>query len=123
MRDLTPPQVPQPGGLPLGAGASRAFCIEEVQLECTSSTGLQKQRLHSEGTHRVSRAVGPRARQGLHKNLGQTYLWVLQGLLGKQGSTVAHCGGGPLKVEVLRNNRCELPRGRQFGKIGPTHQG
>ena len=32
-------------------------------------------------------------KQGLHKNLDQTYLWVLEGLLGKQEVAVAHYGG------------------------------
>lgn len=48
-------------------------------------------------------------KQGIHKNLGQTFLQLLEEFLGKQGSDVAHCGGKTLKVEVPRNNHwCEL---------------
>ena len=35
------------------------------------------------GSHRVSCAVGPRAKQRLHRNWGQTFLQFLEELLGK----------------------------------------
>ena len=57
-----------------------------------------------EGVHKASCALGSRAKQGVHKNLGQTYLQVLEGLLGRQGLLVAHCGNKTLEVEVLGNN-------------------
>ena len=41
-----------------------------------------------EGARRVLCALGPMAKQGLHRNLGQLYLWVLKGLLGKLWLTV-----------------------------------
>ena len=45
-----------------------------------------------EGTHKASRALGPRAKQCLRKSLDQTDLQVLEGLLRRRGSGVAHCG-------------------------------
>ena len=51
-----------------------------------------------EGTHKVPHALGPREKQGIQKNLGQTYL-------GKQGSAVIYCGGRKLEVEIPGNNR------------------
>lgn len=47
-----------------------------------------------EGAHRFSRVLGPRAKQGLYKNLSQTNLWVLEDLLRKQGVDVAYYGAG-----------------------------
>ena len=46
----------------------------------------------------------PRAKQRLHRNLSQTYMQVLEGLLGMQESAVAHCGGRTLDLEVPGNN-------------------
>ena len=60
------------------------------------------------GTHRLPCAVGPRAKQRLHRNLGQTCLQFLEDLLGKRGY------GGPLwgkdfGSKGLRNNhQCKL---------------
>ena len=42
---------------------------------------------------RVSCTLGPRAKQGVHKDMGKTYLWVLEGLSGKHGLPVDCCGG------------------------------
>ena len=65
-----------------------------IGLECKTSTGLgEKETPHLESSHKVSHALGPRAKQWLHKTLGQTYLQDLEGLLGMQESAVAHCGG------------------------------
>ena len=53
-------------------------------LECGSCTEL-------EGAHKVTCT----ATQGTgcnHRSLGETYLWVLEDLLGRWGSAVAHCG-------------------------------
>lgn len=67
-------------------------------LECRKSTGLGKtETSFLVGTHMVSCALGLRAKQGLHKNLGQTYLWVLEGLQGMQKSAVAHRGARTLR--------------------------
>ena len=52
-----------------------------------------------ESAHKVSCALGPRVKQGLFKNLGQTYLQVLEGLKGRQGSAVSHYGGRTMEVE------------------------
>ena len=48
------------------------------------------------GAYRLSCALSPRAKQSLHRNLGQTRLQFLEDLLGKQGVNVACCGGRAL---------------------------
>ena len=53
------------------------------------------------GTHRISCALGPRAKQRLYRNLGQTCLWFLEDVLEKQGVSVAHSGGRILEAKVL----------------------
>ena len=67
------------------------------------------QKLHRTGANRdftpggVTRGfmcTGSHGKAGTHKNLGQTYLQVLEGLLGKQGMAVAYCGGMTLEAEV-----------------------
>ena len=58
-----------------------------VGLECRNSTGLLrgKQRLHYWRVH---------TKFHVHWDPEhQTYLWVLEGFLGKQGLPMAHCGG------------------------------
>ena len=67
-----------------------------------------------ESVHRVLCALGPREKQKFHRNLGQTYLQMLEGLLGKQGVAVACCGGRTLEAEIPGNNYwckllCRLP--------------
>ena len=81
------------------------------------------QELHRTGGNRGSTLAGGTqgfmctGSQGLHKNLGQVYLWVLKGLPGKEGSAVAHCGGRTLEVDAPRNNHwCELPWSLPFWK-------
>ena len=65
-----------------------------VGLECKSSARLEETETpFLEGAHKVSCELQPRAKQWLHRSLGQTYLWVLEGLLGRQGLAVAHCSG------------------------------
>ena len=70
------------------------------------------------GTHSLSRALRLRAEQRLHRNLGQTCLWFLEDLLGKQGVTVAHYGGEELDAKdseiiiSMYSSGCGL-----FGKI------
>ena len=49
-----------------------------------------------EGVQRVLYALGPSAKQELPKNLGQTYMQVLEHLWEKQGASVAYCGGRTL---------------------------
>lgn len=51
----------------------------------------------SEGVYKVSHALGPREN---HKSRGQTYLWILEGLLGRQWMAVAYCGARTLVAEV-----------------------
>ena len=61
--------------------------------------------------------TGSQGKEGPHKNLGQSYLWILKGLQGKQEAPVAHCGGSTLEAEVPGNNQqCELPWRSPFWK-------
>ena len=65
-----------------------------VGLECRGSTGMgETETLLLEGAHKVSCTLGPRPKQWLHRSLGQTFLWVLEHLLGRWESAVARCGG------------------------------
>ena len=77
-----------------------------------------------DGSHRIPCALGPRAKQRLHKTLGQIYLWVFEDLLGKQGAAVAHCGGSMSEAEaseiIIGVNS---PGGGHFGKIWPHSSG
>lgn len=77
------------------------------------------------GTHRLPCALGPRAKQGHHQDLGQTYLQVLGGLLGKKWEAVAHWGrGGTLQEEVPGIFiGVSSPGGCHFGKIWPHTSG
>ena len=60
----------------LGRGAPRAFGIEGQQGMCVGAPqDWGKQRLHLRRTHTGFHVHwGPRAKKGLHKNLGHTYL-------------------------------------------------
>ena len=60
-------------------------------LEGRSPTGLgETENPLLEGTCKLPCALGARLKGGLHENLGQTSLQVLEGLLGRQGS--GSCG-------------------------------
>ena len=103
----------------MGGEAAGAFDIEgEWGLSTGNSTGLgETETPLLEETHKVSWLPGLRTKQGLLKNLGQTYLWVFEGLLEKQGMAVAHCGGKTLEVKSPRNNhQCALPWKLPFWK-------
>ena len=78
----------------MGGGAPRAFGIEGQQRLCTGAPQDWRETPLLEG------ALGPRAKEGLHNNLGQTQVPVLEGYLGKQGAALAHCGGRILEAEV-----------------------
>ena len=107
----------------MGGGALRAFGIEgQWGLNTGAPQDWCKQRPFVEAAHRVSCALGPRAKKELPKNLGQTYLWVLKGLLEKERVAMAHCGGKILKMEALGNNHwCEPPWKLPFWKnMAPT---
>ena len=72
-----------------------------VRLVCRNSTVLgERGNPHLKGTHRLSCALGLRAKQRLNRNLGQTCLWFLKNILGKLGMTVAHCGVRTLGAKV-----------------------
>ena len=88
-------------------------CVQEQGLGQTETPFLK-------GVHRLSRALGPRTKQKLHRNLGWTYMQFLEDLLGKEGVTVAHCGGRTLeaKLWVVFISVCFLG-GSHLGKIWP----
>ena len=72
-------------------------------LECRSSTGLgETETPPVEGACKVSHAMGPRTKQLLHRSLGQTHLWVFEGLLERLESAVVHCGGKDTGRRSLR---------------------
>ena len=60
-----------------------------------------------ESTDNVSSALGSRAKQYFQGSLGQTYLWVLEGLMRRQGLAVAHCGGNNTDHGGLRKYSLE----------------
>ena len=71
-------------------------------------------------THRHSRTLGPSAKQSLHKNLGQTYLWILEDLLEKQVVTLAHCEERSLEKKFLGIIKImNAPGGGHSGKLAP----
>ena len=114
-------------GLALGGGGDPgAFGIEgPAGLVRRSSTEMGTTETPLlKGAHRFSCALGPRAKLRLHKNLGQTYLWILEALLGKQWVTVAHCRGRTLEAKVsgiiISMNS---PGCGHFGKIWPHPSG
>lgn len=90
-----PYHIPMPWHLALGEGDLWALGIEDHQGLCAGAPLVWRK-----GTNRISCALGPRAKQRLHRNLGQTCLWFLEDLLGKQGVTVAHCGVRILEANV-----------------------
>lgn len=76
-------------------GASRALGIESQQGMCTGTPqDWDKQTPFLEDAHRIPHAQGPRAKQELHNNLGQAYLWVVKGILGEQGQLWLIVGAG-----------------------------
>ena len=47
----------------------------------------------SSGGHtQISGALGPSANQCLHRSLGRTYPWVVEGLPGRRGLAATPCG-------------------------------
>ena len=66
-----------------------------------NSTGLgETETPLLKGAYRFSCTLGPRTKQRLHKNLGQTYLQILEDLLGIHRVTVAHCVGRTSEAKV-----------------------
>lgn len=74
-----------------------------------------------ESAHKVSCALGPRVKQGLFKNLGQTYLQVLEGILGRQRSALGHCGASNTGGAGLRILGMSTPGGCHFGTQTWSH--
>ena len=109
---------PAPGsGFRRGSPQSmlRSYATYVKELHKTGGGGAGT--LLLEGAHRIPCPLCPRAKQGPHENLGQTCLWVLEGILGKQGAAVAHCGGRTLEAEVPGIFiHVSSPRGCYFGK-------
>ena len=90
-----------PGGLTLGEGDPRAFGFEgQWELCARVPQNCRKQRLHYWRAHTVSHGTGLRVKQWLHRNLGQTYLWVLEGHLGDGGWMWTTMGARTLEVRL-----------------------
>ena len=84
---------------------------------CRSSTGLgETEILLLDGAHRLSCALGAKTQPGLHNNLSQTYLQVLEGLLGEEVETVALWGQDTGGRGPHNNHWYELPRRLPFWK-------
>ena len=95
-----------------------------VGLVCRSSTGLgEMETPFLKGAHRLSRALGPRAKQSLHRNLGQTWLQFLEDILGKQGWMWLVVREGHWKQSSQEYSAaCLSLEVAILGKSGPTHQ-
>lgn len=63
--------------------------LKPTSVQVLHRTG-QPEILIFEVAYKVSSLLGPRAKQGLHKNQGHTDLRVLEGHLERQGLAVAH---------------------------------
>ena len=118
-------QVPTPGGLAFEGGALWVFGIEGRLGLCAGATqDLGKQRFHSWKAHTGFHVHWIPRQSRLPKNLGQTYLRVLDDLLGKQGENVACCEGRILEAELLGIfivwTSLEVAI---LEKFGSTHQG
>ena len=125
VRLLNSKSGPTPGYLALGEEAPWAFGIEGYWgLFTGAPQDWGKQRLHSwKGTCRFSHALGPRAKQSLHRNLGQTWMQFLVYLLVKQRVNVAICGGRAMEAKLSGIfMSVHFSGGGHFGKIWPTHQ-
>ena len=115
-----------PGGLALGEGAPGAFGSEGQPGLCTGAPrDWGKRDSTLKGTLRSPCALGPRAEQGLHRNLGQTCLQGLKDLLGKGGwlprlwqqnkwhSIVGIRGGCHFQENLTPPIRAEKPQAKQ----------
>ena len=101
--------VLMPGDLALGEGSLEHLVLKVSGFVCRSSIGLGEiETPFLTGTHRLSCVLGPRAKQRLHRNLSHTWLQFLEDLLGKQGMTVAHCGGRTLEQRLRNNQQCVI---------------
>ena len=77
-----------------------------IRLDGRNPTGLGEIKTpFLEDTHKALCALGPREEPWLHRSLGQNYFLVLEGLLGRQGAAMIHCGdkdtGGRGTMECL----------------------
>ena len=108
-------------GVASGGGALRVFGFQ-AQQECFQELHRTGENIfHPWGEHaRACKHQDPEEKQWLHRNLGQTYLLVLEGLLGKQGvavpSEVIRVGGRHLGVFICMNS----PWGRHLAWVFST---
>ena len=124
MRGLTPHQGPQPGGLASREGAPRAFRFEGQQIGSQElhRTGGNRTPL-LEDAHKVSCAPRAGKKQWLHRNLGKTYLLVLEGLLRRWGQLSHTMGTRTLVTEVPESTHwCELSCRLPFWYEDLAHQ-
>ena len=103
-----PRQAPEPGVWNQEEVPQSIWLSRPEGLECKSSIGLKKAETPLlEGAHKVSGALGPKAKQWLHRSPEQTYWWVLEGLQRRQELAVAHQQG---RQGVARTLVAEAPR-------------
>ena len=91
---LTPMPDSEPEGSGIGRSSQSIWLWRPAGLEYRSSSGQGETEIPLlQGAHKFSCALGHRKKQGLHSSLGQTYLQVLEDLLGRWELAVAQCRG------------------------------
>ena len=113
------------GDLALGERATRTSGIEgQWGLVCRSSTGQREAETpFLARAHRLSCALGPRAKQGLGWESGFDVPAVLGGPPGKAGVNVACCGERTLEAKLSGIFlSCGSLEAAILGKSGPAHQ-
>ena len=82
MRVLSPTSDFPAWGSGIGRSPMSIGLWRPTGLECRNSTGPgETEIILWEDAHKVSCVLGTMAKQWLHRILGETYLWVLEGLL------------------------------------------
>ena len=85
----------------MGGEAPREFGFKDHQGLCTGTPWDCGEKTLPLAHTSLHVPWGPRTKQGVHKNLVQTYLKVLEDLLGKQRMTVSRGGDKTLEREFL----------------------
>jgi len=123
MQDFwTPHQISPSRGLGIWRRSlQNIWCWRAAGYVHRISTGLGKTETPLlEGTHRIPCALYPRVKQGHHEKLGQIYLLVLEGIMGKKGVAMTCCRGKELEDYSSAWTPLEAAI---FGKAGTIHQG
>ena len=100
-----PCQALQPRGLGSRGGAPRTFCFEgQWGLITGAPQNWGKQTPFLEGVYRISWTPRPGKNQWLYRRLGQPYLLVLKGLLGRRRAAMVL--SGVIKASGLNIKEC-----------------